>query len=194
MIRPLYNWTMSLAGHKHTRWVLAGISFIESSFFPVPPDVLLMPMVLEKRENAWQYALICTLASVVGAFLGYAIGMFFFEAVGQPIIEFYGKVEEFEQLKEAFAANGWWIVFMAGLTPFPYKIITITSGLFALNPVIFCIGSIVGRGMRFYAVAALLWKYGKPIRRFIDKHLGWLTILFTLLLVGGYYVVKVLLD
>ena len=193
MIRPLYNWTMSLAAHTNARWALALISFMESSFFPIPPDVLLIPMVIEKRENAWHYALLCTVASVVGAFLGYVIGMFFFEVVGRPLIEFYGKVEEFEHLREVFADNGWWIVFTAGLTPFPFKIITIASGLFALNPLLFMVGCVIGRGMRFYAVAALLWKFGKPIRGFIDKHLGWLTILFCILLLGGYFVVKFVL-
>jgi membrane protein YqaA with SNARE-associated domain len=193
MIRSLYNWTMSLAGHAHARWALAAVSFAESSFFPVPPDVLLMPMVLEKRDKAWQYAFICTIFSLLGAMLGYAIGMFFFEAIGRPVIEFYGKVEQFEHLQELFAQNSWWIVFTAGLTPFPFKVITITSGLFALNPAVFIIGCAISRGMRFYAVAALLWKFGRPIRAFIDKHLGWLTILFCLLLAGGYYAIKFIL-
>jgi membrane protein YqaA with SNARE-associated domain len=193
MIRTLYNETMSLAGHKNARWALASVSFAESSFFPLPPDVLLIPMVLENRRNAWQYALICTIASVLGAFLGYAIGMFFFELAGRPLIEFYGKVEQFEHLKEMFAQNSWWIVFTAGLTPFPFKVITITSGLFGLNPLIFFAGCVISRGMRFYLVAALLWKFGTPIKIFIEKYLGWLTILFCLLLVGGYFVVKLLL-
>lgn len=192
MIRPLYNWTMSLAAHTNARWALAVVSFMESSIFPIPPDVLLIPMVIEQRQKAWEYALICTAASVLGAVLGYVIGMFFFEVIGQPIIEFYGKAEQFEALRESFADNGWWIVFTAGLTPFPFKVITIASGLFALNPVVFLVGCVIARGTRFYAVAALLWKYGKPVRDIIDKHLGWLTVAFCLLLVGGFYAVKFL--
>lgn len=194
MIRSLYNWTMKLAGHHHAGRVLAFISFIESSFFPIPPDTLLIPMVIEKREKAWNYAFVCTLASVLGAFLGYAVGMFFFEVIGQPIISLYGKAEEFRNLQAVFDKNGWWIVFTAGLTPFPFKVITIASGLFALNPLVFLIGCIVSRGMRFYAVAALLWKYGPPVRAFIDKHLGWLTVAFCLLLVGGYFLFKLFLH
>ena len=193
MLRRMYNWVMSLAGHKNARWALAGVSCAESSCFPIPPDVLLIPMVLEKREKAWQYALICTVSSVVGGLIGYAIGAFFFETLGQPLLDFYHKAEAFEKLRGTFSENGWWIVFTAGLTPFPYKVITITSGLFGLNPVVFIVGSVISRGMRFYAVAALLWKFGAPVKAFIDKHLGWLTIAFCVLLFGGFYVAKVLL-
>lgn len=190
MIRRLYNWTMSLAATRHARMGLAGVSFIESSFFPIPPDVLLIPMVLADRANWWKNALICTIASVLGALLGYAIGMYLFEAVGEPILAFYGKADSFAQVSEWYNTYGGWGVLFAAITPFPYKVLTIFSGATGLNLMTFIVVSVVGRSMRFFLVAFLLYKFGEPIRLFIEKYLGILFAIFLVLLFGGFYALK----
>ena len=192
MIRPLYDWTMRLAGHRRANWALAAISFIESSFFPIPPDVMLMPMVLANRRKAWKIATICTIASVLGGFAGYAIGFFLFETVGQAIIDFYGAAEKFESFQAGYNEHGAWAVFIFALTFFPYKVITITSGVTALSLAAFFIASVIGRGLRFFVVAGLLWKYGEPIQGFIEKRLNLLFVLFVVLLVGGFAALKLL--
>ncbi len=190
MLRSLYNRTLHLAESRHALRALMAISFAESSFFPIPPDVLLAPMVVAKREKAWIYAGLCTLFSVLGAFLGYAIGHFFFEAVGEPVLAFYGYEDKFETFQKVFNAWGWWIVIMAGFTPFPYKVITITSGLMGLNLPIFATASFLSRGLRFFLVAGLLWKFGPPIKDYIDRNLGWISVAGFLVLLGGFYAVK----
>lgn len=192
MIRPLYDWTMRLAGHRRANWALAAISFIESSFFPIPPDVMLMPMVLANRRQAWRIATICTIASVLGGFAGYAIGFFLFETVGQAIIDFYGAAEKFESFQAGYNEHGAWAVFIFALTFFPYKVITITSGVTALSLAAFFVASVIGRGLRFFVVAGLLWKYGEPIQGFIEKRLNLLFVLFVVLLVGGFAALKLL--
>lgn len=192
MIRPLYDWTMRLAGHRRANWALAVISFIESSFFPIPPDVMLMPMVLADRRRAWRIATICTIASVLGGFAGYAIGYFLFETVGQAIIEFYGAAEKFESFQDGYNQYGAWAVFIFALTFFPYKVITITSGVTALSLAAFFAASVIGRGLRFFIVAGLLWKYGEPIQSFIEQRLNLLFVLFVVLLVGGFAALKFL--
>ncbi len=190
MLRRLYDWTMGLAGRKHADWGLAGVSFLESSFFPVPPDILLIPMVLAQRRRAWILATICTISSVLGGLAGYAIGFFLFESIGSAVIDFYGYSEKFEDFSGLYNEYGAWIVFTAGVTPFPYKIITIASGVTALNFPIFIAASIVARGLRFFIVAGALWYFGEPIRRFIEKYLGPLFVLFVVLLFGGFVVLK----
>jgi len=193
MLRRLYDRTMSLAGHRHAdRW-LAAVSFIESSVFPIPPDVMLIPMVLADRARAWRIALICTIASVLGGLLGYAIGAFLFDQVGRPMLEFYGYTAKFDQFRATYADWGAWAVFIAGVTPFPYKVITILSGLASLDIWVFCIASVLARGFRFYLVAGLLWYFGEPIRAFIEKYLGLLFTIFCLLLVGGFVVIRFVL-
>ncbi|MDF1685978.1 MAG: membrane protein YqaA with SNARE-associated domain [Parvibaculaceae bacterium] len=191
-MRALYEWTMDLAAHKHARWGLALISFVESSVFPIPPDIILIPMVLAQRAMAWVYATICTLSSVAGGVMGYAIGYFLFDTVGTAILDFYGKAEEFSTFQAQYNEWGVWIVLIAGLTPFPYKIITIASGVTALNFPIFIVASLIARGIRFFAVAALLWYFGEPIRAFIDKYFGLLSIVFVVLLIGGFALLKYL--
>lgn len=191
-MRALYEWTMDLAAHRHARWGLALISFVESSVFPIPPDIILIPMVLAQRAMAWVYAAICTLSSVAGGVMGYAIGYFLFDTVGTAILDFYGKAEEFSTFQAQYNEWGVWIVLIAGLTPFPYKIITIASGVTALNFPIFIIASLVARGIRFFAVSALLWYFGEPIRAFIDKYFGLLSIAFVVLLIGGFALLKYL--
>ncbi|WP_224815063.1 YqaA family protein [Hasllibacter sp. MH4015] len=192
MLRRLYDWTMGFAGHRHALWVLAIVSFAESSVFPIPPDVLMIPMILARPSRAWLIAGVCLVASVLGGLLGYAIGYFAFEEIGRPIFEALGKVERIEQFNERFNDFSFWPVLIAGLTPFPYKVITIMSGWTGLPLATFIAASVVARGLRFFIVAALLWKFGAPIRDFIEKRLGLMFILFCVLLVGGFYVLRYL--
>lgn len=190
MIRPLYDWTLSLAAKPHALWALAIISFAESSFFPIPPDVLLIPMVLAARDKAWKIALVCTVASVIGGIAGYGIGAFLFEAVGEPILAFYGALEKFEAARALYNEHGALIVFSAGFSPIPYKVFTIASGVAAMDPASFAVASFVGRAGRFFLVAALLWKFGVPIRTFIEAHLGKLSLAFVVLLVASFALTK----
>ncbi|HMQ57506.1 MAG TPA: YqaA family protein, partial [Rhizobiaceae bacterium] len=178
------------AATRHAEKALAGVSFVESSFFPIPPDVLLIPMVLAERAKWLRHALICTIASVAGAFLGYAIGMFLYETVGQPILAFYGKEDAFDQIAQWYNSWGGWGVLFAAVTPFPYKVITIFSGATGLNLIVFTVVSIIGRAARFFLVAWLLNRFGAPIRDFIEQRLGLLFTLFMVLLVGGFVAVR----
>ena len=191
-LHGLYDWTMAQAAAPYALWMLALVAFIESSVFPIPPDVLLIPMVLAMRERAWLIAGVCTIASVAGGFLGYAIGALLFETIGRSILEFYGYLEQFAEFQMRYNAWGAWIVFFAGLTPFPYKVITIASGVTGLDLATFGVTSALARGLRFFLVAALLWYIGPPVRRFIEANLGWLTIAFFVLLFGGFLLVKLL--
>lgn len=193
MLRRLYDYTLNLANHPRAGLALFLIAFIESSIFPIPPDVMLLPMCLAAPKRAFRYAAICTAGSVLGGVLGYIIGYGFFASIGQPILEFYGKVDSFEHFKALYNQWGGWIVFGAGLTPFPYKVITITSGLVNMNIGLFIIASVIGRALRFYLVAALLWKWGAPIKLLIDRHFATITTLFFILLVGGFVAIKFLL-
>lgn len=193
MLRPLYNYVMALAAHRHANWALAVVSFIESSVFPIPPDIMLIPMVLARRHKALLIATICTLASVLGGLLGYVIGLFLFESIGKPILDFYSYDENFATFQSRYNEWGVWIVLVAGLTPFPYKVITIASGVTGLSLPVFIITSIVARGIRFAIVAALLWKFGKSIQTFIERHLGILFTVLIVLLIGGFAVVKLAL-
>jgi len=193
VIRALYDWTMRLAAHRRAPWTLAAVSFAESSFFPIPPDVMLVPMVLANRQRAWYLALLCTLASALGGLFGYFIGYALFEAVAQPILAAYGYLQKFDEFQGLYNEWGAWIVFMAGFTPFPYKVITIASGLVQMNLPIFLAASVISRGARFFLVAGLLWKFGEPIRSFVEKNLGLLTVLFFVLFVGGFAAVKFVL-
>lgn len=193
MLRSLYDWTMALAARKGAVRALAVVSFIESSFFPIPPDVLLIPMVVAERLRAWFFALVATVSSVIGGIAGYAIGFFLFEAVGQPLLDFYGYSDKFADFAARYNDYGAWIVFIAGITPFPYKVITIASGATALNPFIFMLASIAARGMRFYLVAGLLYWFGPPIRAFIERYLGLVTVVFVILLVGGFVAARYVL-
>ncbi|RDD60730.1 YqaA family protein [Ferruginivarius sediminum] len=190
MLQRLYDRTLALAAHRHALSGLAVISFVESSVFPIPPDVLLIPMVLADRTRAWLIAAICTVASVLGGLLGYAIGYYLFDAVGQPILEFYGYTDKFHEMRAFYAEWGFWFVAAAGFTPFPYKVITITSGVMALDPLVFLVASTVSRGARFFVECALLWYFGPPIRRFIENNLPALTVAFFVILFGGFVAVR----
>lgn len=190
MLRRLYDWAMRMAAHRRAKAWLAAMSFAESSFFPIPPDVMLIPMVLAERRHAFRIALICTVASVLGGLAGYAIGAGLYEAAARPLLEFYGYESKFQDFTARYNDWGAWIVLFAGLTPFPFKVITIASGVTGLDLTVFIIASVVARGLRFYLVAGLLWKYGEPIRGFIERNLGTLTVVFFVLLIGGFLLVK----
>jgi len=192
VIRRLYDWTMAQAEKPYATRVLAVVAFVESSVFPIPPDVLLIPMVLGARARAWYYAIVCTVASVLGGLAGYLIGAYLFELVGEPIIAFYDYGEEFDDFEHIYQRWGLWIVFLAGFTPFPYKVITIASGVAGLDLVTFTLASLVSRGGRFFIVAGLLWQFGPPMRGFIERNLGWLTVVFFALLFGGFLVIRYL--
>lgn len=190
MLRRLYDWTMNLARHRHAGRMLGFISFIESSVFPIPTDVLLIPIALSDRSRALVYATIATFTSVAGGMFGYAIGYFLFESVGQPLLDFYGYGDKFTDFAGRYNEWGAWIVFIAGVTPFPYKVITIASGVTGLDIVVFTVASVLARGLRFYAVCGLIYWFGEPIRTFIEKYLGLLFTAFVVLLVGGFIVAK----
>ena len=192
MFQRLYDRTMSLASHRHAMRVLAVVSFAESSFFPIPPDAMLIPMVLAHRDRAWAMAAVCTIASVLGGILGYAIGYFLFEAVGRPILDFYGYQDEFQRFADAYNEWGLWIILIKGLTPIPYKLVTIASGVAHFDPTVFILASIATRGARFFLVAALLRRFGPPIRTFVEKNLTAVATAALLLIVGGFVAVKYL--
>ncbi|HIJ63301.1 MAG TPA: DedA family protein [Rhodospirillaceae bacterium] len=190
MLKQLYDWMMGLAGHRRALLWLAAVSFIESSVFPIPPDIMLIPMVLAERRKAWYFAAVATLSSVIGGWLGYGIGYFLFETVGQPIIDFYHLQSGFLAFQSWFAQNGGWVILAKGWTPIPYKLITITAGFSRLDPLIFTLASIGSRAMRFFLVAGLLYYFGEPIRGFIERRLTLVTTAFVVVLVGGFLAIK----
>ena len=191
-LKKTYNWTLEKAQHKNAKWYLSLISFAESSFFPIPPDILLIPMALASKANALFYAFICTLFSVLGGILGYAIGYFFYNSVGIYIVDFYHLENSFNIFESYYKEFGILIVLGAGITPFPYKFITIASGVFGLNIFLFIIVSIIGRGLRFYLIAILLYFFGEKIKLIIDKYFNFLTIVFFILLVGSVFIIRFL--
>ncbi|MBU2359790.1 YqaA family protein [Loktanella sp. M215] len=191
MLRRLYDWTMSLSRSPHALWALAIVSFVESSVFPIPPDVLMIPMIIARPRRAFLIAAVATVASVLGALLGYYIGAALFETVGQPVLDFYGKGAEFDAFAVKYNDWGAWAVLIAGVTPFPFKVITIASGVTGLSLPIFILASIVARALRFFIVAALLWRFGAPIQEFIERRLGLVFTVFVVLLVGGFALLKV---
>ena len=192
MIQRLYNWTLSMAEHPHALWVLALVSFVESSIFPIPPDILMIPMILAAPSRAFVIAGVALVSSVLGGLLGYAIGALAFDTIGQPILQALGKADSMEAFNGRFNDVNFWAVLIAGITPFPYKVITIMSGWTAMPLGTFIVTSILARGLRFFIVAALLWKFGAPIKTFIDKRLPLMFTLFVLVLIGGVYAVKFL--
>jgi membrane protein YqaA with SNARE-associated domain len=191
-MQRMYDWMMGLAGSKRAPHALFGVSFIESSFFPIPPDLMLIPMVLADRRKAWWYATLATVGSVLGGLLGYAIGYYLLDTVGQPVIRFYGLAQKFDQAATWFNENGVWVLIAKGMTPIPYKLLTITAGAVKMNLAAFVAASIVARAMRFYLVAGLLYFFGEPIKAFIEKRLTLVTTAFVVLLVGGFVAVKYL--
>ncbi|HMO08470.1 MAG TPA: YqaA family protein [Paracoccaceae bacterium] len=192
MIRRLYDWTMALASHPRALWWLAAVAFIESSVFPIPPDVLMIPMIIAAPRRAFVIAGVATVASVLGGLFGYWIGAVLYDSVGLPVLEFYGKTGNFETFARTYNDWGAWAVLIAGVTPFPYKVVTILSGSTGLSLPVFVVASVAARGLRFFLVAALLWKFGAPIRDFIERRLGLMFTVFVLLLVGGFAVLRLM--
>jgi len=184
----LYNWVMRLAAGKNAEPALYTVSFTESSFFPIPPDVMLAPMCFARPERWVRYATGCTIFSVLGALLGYAIGFFLFEAVGSAIISFFGYGGKEEELRASYAAAGIWIIFIKGLTPIPFKLVTIVSGAMAFNLPLFIAACVVTRGIRFFLVAWLFQKFGPTLAPIIEKRVGLFMLLFAVILVGGFVV------
>ena len=187
MLRSLYDRTMALAEGPRALWALAAVAFVESSVFPIPPDALMIPMVIATPRRAWLIAGVATAASVAGGLAGYAIGMFAFESVGQPILASLGKADAMAAFNERFNGVGFWAVLTAGVTPFPYKVITIMSGWTAMPLATFVATSIVARALRFFVVAGLLRAFGPPIREFIEGRLALAFTAFVVLLAGGFF-------
>lgn len=183
---------MGLAAHKRAPQALFWVAFVESSVFPIPPDVMLMPMVLAQRLRAWAYASIATFGSVLGGVAGYLIGLLLFDVLGKPLLELYGYGQKFEQFASSYNEYGALIVFFFGVTPFPYKVITIASGVTQLNALTFLLASILSRGLRFFLVSGLLYWFGPSIRDFIEHRLGLVTTVFLVLLLGGFVAVRYL--
>ncbi len=185
MLRRMYDWCIDAAHKPYALWILGIVSFAESSFFPVPPDVMLIPMALARPNKAWLYAGICTLTSVAGGVVGYLIGHLLYDSVGQWVIQFYGYGDKVEAFRAGYAEYGAWIILLKGLTPIPYKLVTITSGFANYNIWMFIILSLVARGARFYVVAILMNRYGVWIRETIEKRLGlWVGLAVGLVVIG----------
>ncbi len=192
MLRNLYHRVLALAGSRRAGLWLALVSFAESSFFPIPPDALLVPMVLARPDRAWRLAFVCTTASVAGGALGYLIGYELFDVLAQPILRLYHYEGAFAAFQAKFAEWGLWVILIKGLTPIPYKIVTIASGAARFNFGIFMLASVVTRGLRFFAVAALLHYFGEPVRDFIDRRLTLVTSAVAGSVVGGFLLLKFL--
>ena len=192
MIKILYNKTMELAGHPQAIYFLGIVSFAEASFFPIPPDVMLIPMVLMHPSRAWLYALVATICSVLGGIFGYLIGAFSYEQFAQPILYALGKEAEISNFSQKYNEVGLWAVVTAGVSPIPFKVITIISGASNLNFMVFVVASLVSRGIRFFIVACLLNFYGHEIKVFIEKYLNWVFMLFVILLLFGFIGIKLI--
>jgi membrane protein YqaA with SNARE-associated domain len=192
VINRLYSRTLAMAAHRHAMAAMALISFAESSFLPLPPDFLLVPMILAQPRRAWLIAAVCTITSVAGGYVGYAIGFFLFDAVGLPVLEFYHMMDKYEAFKAAFAEWGAWIIVIKGLTPIPFKLVTIASGAAQFDLLTFTMASLVSRSLRFFLLAALLRRFGEPIRDFIERRLMLVTSMIAAALVGGVVVLRYL--
>lgn len=186
MLRRLYDWTLSLAARPSAPYALAAVSFAESSFFPVPPDVMLVPMMLARPDRAWAYALICTLTSVVGGVLGYVIGALLYDSVGTWLCQVYGLSEGAEKFRQQYAEYGHWIILLKGLTPIPYKLVTITSGFASYSVSWFIALSVLTRGARFFFIALLMSRFGSRIKAIIDSHFNLVAGLALIAFVGGF--------
>lgn len=185
MLRRIYDWCIAAADKPYALWLMAAVSFAESSFFPVPPDIMLIPMALARPQRAWIYAMVCTIASVTGGVLGYAIGALLYDSVGQWLIQLYGYGNQVDAFRASYAEYGAWIILLKGLTPIPYKIVTITSGFAGYNLFLFVALSVIARGARFYVLAFLLNRFGARVRVMLEKRLGlWVGIGAAVLVIG----------
>lgn len=191
--RRLYRWVLSWAEHPQATWVLFLLAFAESSFFPIPPDVLLIALCLGKPARSLWYAGVSTVGSVLGGLFGYWIGSAVFDSVGREILEFYGLMDKYADVQALYRKYDVWAVGIAGLTPIPYKVFTVTAGLFKISLPGFVAASLAGRGLRFFVVALLLKRWGDPAREFLDRHLNVLTLAFAVLLIGGFVLVRFVL-
>jgi membrane protein YqaA with SNARE-associated domain len=189
MLRRLYNWCIDAAGKPRAAWILGCVSFAESSFFPVPPDAMLIPMALARPDRAFFFAALCTATSVAGGILGYFIGAELYATAGQWLIHLYGYGDKVDAFRDAYVHYGAWIILLKGLTPIPYKIVTITSGFAGFNFGLFIVLSVITRGARFYLVAFLLNRYGDQARHVLEQRLGLWTAIFLAVLVIGFIVV-----
>ena len=188
MFDGIYRWTLRLSESRHAPLALGAVAFAESSFFPIPPDLLLVPMSLAQPRRAWAYATICTAASVLGGVLGYAIGALLYDTVGQWLIATYHYADRMDAMRAAYAQWGWLLILIKGLTPIPYKLVTIVSGLLGYNFALFVLLSIVTRGARFFILAGLLNRFGDPIRGALERHFASILVGFLLLVAVGFYV------
>src|SRR3954451_7491016 len=189
MLRRLYDWCIAAAGRPYATWLMGAISFLESSVFPIPPDTMLIPMSLARPDRAWFYAHVCTVTSVAGGVLGYLIGALLYDSIGHWLIQLYGYGDKVEAFREIYRQYGAWIILLKGLTPIPYKLVTISSGFVGYNFVWFVILSLITRGARFFVLAFLLHRYGPWAREIIEKRLGLWTAIGAAALVGGFLIV-----
>jgi membrane protein YqaA with SNARE-associated domain len=187
MFKRLYDWTIRLAESPRATWALAGVSFAESSFFPIPPDVILAPMALAKPRKAWFYATICTISSVLGGIFGYAIGYLLYDTVGQWLIHLYGLSEKAADFHATYDRIGAWIILVKGVTPIPYKLVTIVSGLAHYNFFLFVLLSLITRGARFFILAGILNRFGDPIRGLLERHFAAVMIVVLFFIVAGFW-------
>ena len=185
MLRRFYDWMVRLAESPKATWAMGAVSFAESSFFPLPPDIMLVPMSVARPDKAWFYATVCTLTSVAGGVAGYLIGWLLYDSLGKWLIQAYGYEHGVEQFRALYAQYGHWIILLKGLTPIPYKIVTITSGFAGYDLFWFVVLSLITRGGRFFILAGILNYFGEPLRAFIERRLGLVTILFLAILISG---------
>lgn len=192
MFRALYDWTLRLAGHRHADRYMAAVSFAESSFFPIPPDVMLVPMILARREQAYRIAAICTIASVLGGMLGYGIGYFLYESVGKWLLNVYHLEGKIAGLKDLYDRYGAAVILIKGLTPIPFKLVTIASGIFTFNFPLFVLLASITRGARFFLVAFLLKKFGEPVQKVIEERMNLIGWIVLAALIGGFAVIALI--
>lgn len=194
IIRRSYDWVLSWADSPYGSWALGLLAFAESSFFPVPPDILLIALAVSKPKKSFRFALICSLGSIVGGMFGYFLGLKFFQLLGEPILKFYGAMPYYYRIQELYQQYSAWAVGIAGFTPIPYKVFTIAAGAFKISFLVFLIASTISRSARFFLVSTLIWKFGEKIKKTIDKYFNLATIIFVLLLVGGFLLIKYLIK
>ena len=191
MLRRIYDWCLEAAHKPYAAWIMGGVSFAESSFFPVPPDTMLIPMSLARPEKAWSYAFLCTWTSVLGGIVGYLIGGLLYDSVGQWLIHLYGYGDKVQAFRDAYAQYGVWIILLKGLTPIPYKVVTLTAGFAVYNFLLFIVLSVITRGARFFFVAFLLNRYVPQAREMIEKRLGfWVAVSLAVIVVGFVIVTR----
>lgn len=193
MFRRLYEWILDLAGRPSAPYALGAVSFAESSFFPIPPDAMMVPMAVSRPDRVWQYATVATITSVLGGLLGYAIGALLFDSVGQWLFNLYGLTNKAKTFQESYATYGHWVILLKGLTPIPYKLVTITSGFAHYDLFWFVALSLITRGGRFFLLAALLRRYGVSIRTVLDRHLNVVAAIFAAVIILGFVAFKYLL-